>query len=66
MKTAMQIAIENIDQCLNSEDVKAMLGELLELEKQQIIEAYHEGKRNYGVHSVNESERYYNETFKPE
>lgn len=31
--TVLEIAIENVDQCLNSEDVKAMLGDLLEAEK---------------------------------
>jgi hypothetical protein len=41
------------------------INELLEKEKQMVIEAYHEGKRNNGIHSVNKSEQYYNETFKP-
>ena len=45
-------------------DLIAKLYVSKEMEKQQIIDAYHEGKRNYGVHSVNESEQYYNETFK--
>jgi len=40
MKTAMQIAIENIDQCLNADDTKDMLINLLEKEKEQIIDAY--------------------------
>jgi hypothetical protein len=37
-KTAMQIAIANVDQCLNAEHVKSMLEELLELERQQILD----------------------------
>ena len=40
MKTAIQIAIENIEQCLNKEDTRDMLINLLELEKEQIIDAY--------------------------
>ena len=44
MKTAIQTAIENIDQCLNSDDVKAMLGELLEMEKEQMKLSYNDGK----------------------
>ena len=78
MKTAVQIAIENVDQCLNSEDIKAMLEGLLELEKQQIIEANFNGieigwkdARDEFVNRkgmINKStselaEQYYNETF---
>ena len=35
--TPLQKAIENVDQCLNSEDIKSMLGELLEYERINII-----------------------------
>ena len=41
------------------------INDLLDKEKEVIIDAYNEGKRNFGVHSVNESEQYYNEKFKP-
>ena len=43
MKTAIQIAIENIEQCLNKEDTRDMLINLIELEKEQIIDAHFEG-----------------------
>ena len=36
-KTVLQIAIENCDQCLNSDHVKSMLIDLLEAEKAQTI-----------------------------
>jgi hypothetical protein len=78
-KTAIQIAIKNIGQCLNSEDVEAMLGELLEVEKQQIID-FHIEVMKKGLEYENEkewsdeylplikkrAEIYYNETFKSE
>ena len=60
-KTAIQIAIENVDQCLNLEDVKGMLCILLEMEKQQIISAWNSA---YGGDSNYTAEQYYNETFK--
>ena len=39
MKTAIQIAIENIDHCLDHYDAKNMLISLLENEKEEIIMA---------------------------
>jgi hypothetical protein len=61
-KTAVQIAIENVDQCLNSEDVKAMLEGLLEIEKQQIIDAYkYELDNSLGAKIL--AEQYYNKTY---
>ena len=36
----MQEAIENIDQCLNANDTKDMLINLLEKEKEQIMKAF--------------------------
>ena len=50
------ISIEKVTQDLH--DLKA---ELKEQHKKDVINAYHEGKRNYGIHSVNESEQYYNQ-----
>lgn len=68
-KTAIQIAIENIDQSLNLEDVKGMLGILLELEKQQMFDYiktnYVNGEKSLKFHQE-EFEKYYNETFKSE
>ena len=68
-KTAIQIAIENVDQCLNLEDVKGMLGILLEMEKQQIIESYRDGRTHQQQIKVSRfynqmAKDYYNETFK--
>lgn len=77
MKTAMQIAIENIDQCLNSHDTKDMLINLLEKEKEQSITDYSNGFLNglgykkedknimYGVimQSKAEGDIYYNQTY---
>jgi hypothetical protein len=62
MKTAVEIAIQNVDQCLNAEDVKSMLGELLEMEKQQIINAF--SWNVYGEDNRRDGKIYYNETFK--
>jgi hypothetical protein len=53
-QTAVEITIQNVDQCLNAEDVKSMLGELLEMEKQQIIKSYHDGQLSI-LHIVEES-----------
>jgi predicted Rdx family selenoprotein len=54
-KTAMQIAIEYIDQCLNALDTKDMLINLLEKEKEQLEEArlkgYGEGY-NEGIYDA--------------
>jgi len=61
MKTAMQIAIENIDQCLNADDTKDMLINLLEKEKEQIIEAHTEGYSNYDSEMT--SIEYFNKTY---
>ena len=60
-KTALQIAIENVDQCLNLEDVKGMLGILLELEKQQIMKSFDSGHLATWTEMA---QQYYNETFK--
>jgi hypothetical protein len=59
MKTAMQIAIENIDKCLNSHDTKDMLINLLEKEKEQICNAYVEGLEGLWI----SAEEYYNREF---
>ena len=63
-QTAIQTAIENVDQCLNSEDVKAMLGELLEMEKQQIIDAFDDGYENGYMDNGKYGIDYYNKTYK--
>jgi len=63
MKTAMQIAIENIDKCLNVDDIKDMLISLIEKEKEQILKAF-----SYGIVDAyniieDEANQYYNETY---
>ena len=55
----MQIAIENIDKCLNSHDTKDMLINLLEKEKEQICNAYVEGLEGLWI----SAEEYYNREF---
>ena len=55
----MQIAIENIEQCLNKEDTRDMLINLLELEKEQICNSYVEGLEGLYMGA----EDYYNQTF---
>jgi len=57
MKTAMQIAIENIDQCLDAHDTKDMLINLLEKEREQLLNAFRD---NSWDKSFNE---YYEETY---
>jgi hypothetical protein len=62
MKTAIQIAIENIDQCLNADDTKDMLINLLEKEKEQIMKAYkdhHDLGHIFGL----DTEQYFNQTY---
>jgi hypothetical protein len=70
MKTPMQELIDSIEPILTNGQFnfsyKAGIASavtkakrLLEKEKQCIIDAYHEGKRNHGIHTVNESEQYY-------
>ena len=59
MKTAMQIAIENIEQCLNKEDTRDMLINLLELEKEQMCNSYVEGLEGLYMGA----EEYYNQNY---
>lgn len=59
MKTAIQIAIENIEQCLNIKDTRDMLINLLELEKEQICNSYVEGLEGLYMGA----EYYYNQTY---
>jgi hypothetical protein len=66
MITAMEIAIQNIDQCLNALDTKDMLINLLEKEKEQIIEANIAGMEFIPVDQnkyQKDAEQYYNETY---
>ena len=64
MKTAVQIAIENVYQCLNAEDIKAMLEGLLELEKQQMCNfAFNYQDEFFNNGKVPPIEQYYNETY---
>ena len=66
MKTAIQIAIENIEQCLNKEDTKDMLINLLELEKEQIIEfanCFYDDCITEGGSLKQSAEDYYNQTY---
>jgi hypothetical protein len=68
MKTAIQIAIENIDQCLNADDTKDMLINLLEKEKEQIkkanMDGYKEGCTYHSFdHRPKTTEEYYNQTY---
>jgi hypothetical protein len=52
------LSIEKVTQ-----DLHKLKAELKEQHKKDIIEAYHEGKRRYGVHTNNEWEQYYNENY---
>jgi hypothetical protein len=64
MKTAIQIAIENVDQCLNAEDIKAMLEGLLELEKQQMCNfAFNYQDEFFNNGKVPPIEQYYNQYY---
>jgi hypothetical protein len=62
MKTSIQIAIENIDQCLNADDTKDMLINLLEKEKEQIIYDYMNGKYYHQYEDIT-AEEYYNNNY---
>jgi len=67
-KTAMEIAIQNIDQCLNALDTKDMLINLLEKEKEQFNDMFEEGFESAYQYFVNgkgfvKFEDYYNETY---
>jgi hypothetical protein len=65
---------ENLKIYPNREDIRTKAKDLLNKEtqmldqlktkrKEDVIEAYMEGKRNYGVHSQNEVEQYYKRNF---
>jgi hypothetical protein len=69
MKTAMQELIEFVNtRCLNGDFVLEKANQLLEKEKEQIIEAYEDGKQN-GMDSITNiymyiiGEKYYNQTY---
>ncbi len=72
MKTPIQTLIDKLEELKPSNgDTRllriAILGdlyELLEKEKQTIIDAYHEGKKSNDIHTVNETENWFNNTFK--
>ena len=70
MKTAMQIAVEKLEQFIpagNQLSIRLILDEALEKEKEQIIDAY---KNGYGVSFIDGDNRnfsrpqeYYNQTY---
>jgi hypothetical protein len=70
MKTAVQIAVEKLEQFIpsgNQLPIRLILDEALEIEKQQIMEAYRQGLQDYTKHDEGEiirKEQYYNETYK--
>ena len=67
MKTAMQELIEYIEsnEIVYNKDLILKLKELLEKEKEQIIDAYY-GKINGVFGYREEGQEYYNQTYKPE
>ena len=71
MKTAMQELMRFVDsfqeEAIHPRILRVKIKELLEKEKEQIIDAYHKGgylltKKPYGVF-VKEVEEYYNQTY---
>jgi hypothetical protein len=70
MKTAMQILYSDLERVgssvINKSAIpvllKAISGHYLEIEKQQIIDAYHIPHSN--IRTKEEGEKYYNNTFK--
>jgi hypothetical protein len=60
-QTAVQWLVEQINQH-HGYIGKAMIDQALEMEKQQIIDAYDDGNYAYGM-GIKEPEQYYNETF---
>jgi hypothetical protein len=72
MKTAMQELIDYVDSIWSNsgweETIKEKANDLLEKEKEQIIEAYEDGKQNgmdsiTNVHMYIIGEIYYNQTY---
>ena len=66
MKTAMQIAIEKLEECFDWDDTKSMLQELMQKEKEQIKDAYNIGfKVSKDLGAINPSidiaDDYYNQ-----
>jgi hypothetical protein len=73
MKTAMQLLIDEILANPNEGDkwILAKANELLEKEKQQIVDSYNQCIKDTGYHLSNgdtfkDGEQYYSETFKQE
>lgn len=86
LKEKLQLEIENITKCVNQDEhlkgyktafeniVKDIDAQMLEMEKQNIIDAYVKGCENTygndepdsGYPDSEEAEYYYNQTFKPE
>ncbi len=73
MKTAMQTAIDKLAEFWETEQdfgmaeyihINEILVSLLDLEKQQIIDAYIVANGELIEHSIPRAEQYYNETFK--
>ena len=65
MKTAVQIAVEKLEQFIpagNQLSIRIILDEALEKEKYQIIYAYSEGYSD-GVQEPNPNDNYYNERY---
>ncbi len=62
--TAVEFAVEKLEKFIPSENqlvIRIILEQSLEMEKQQIIDAYWEGCSNWD--NDTEAEQYYNETF---
>jgi hypothetical protein len=63
--TAVEFAVEKLEKFIPSENqlvIRIILEQALEMEKQQIIDAYWEGSSNWD--NETEAEQYYNEQFK--
>jgi hypothetical protein len=70
-QTAVQFLIEKIDfdanvRCFSKDEWKEIFEQAMQMEKEQIVDAYTECWMNdggNGFHKVKEAESYYNETY---
>jgi len=65
-QTAVEYLIEVLQVNAGIKVSKQLQEEVLQMEKEQIIEAYNEGSNQNGFALKNQAEQYYNETYKNE
>jgi len=64
LKFLISDGLDNIDESVKVSEIWDKIDELIEKEKQQIIDAYDKGYQHYApCYRINDAEIYYNETY---